>query len=112
MVEGAAEEPSLFAGRWDVRERSAGGLRLHALADRHEARRQRLPHRILLDEGGKVRYHFVLIDYLCRPIGGELRAGSDAADVVIARPEDLPQYRLAAKATDIILKAFSMDGTW
>ena len=68
--------------------------------------------RILLDDEGKVRYHFVLIDYLCRPIGGELRAGSDAADVVIARPEDLPQYRLAAKATDIILKAFSMDGTW
>lgn len=68
--------------------------------------------RILLDDEGKVRYHFVLIDYLCRPIGGELRAGSDAADVVIARPEDLPQYRLAAKATDLILKAFSMDGTW
>lgn len=68
--------------------------------------------RILLDDEGKVRYHFVLIDYLCRPIGGELRAGSDAADVVIARPEDLPQYRLAAKATDIILKAFSMDSPW
>jgi aminopeptidase N len=27
-VEGAAEEPSLFAGRWNVRERTADGLRL------------------------------------------------------------------------------------
>ena len=68
--------------------------------------------RILLDDGGKVRYHFVLVDYLCRPIGGELRAGSDAADVVIAQPHDLAQYRLAAKAADIIHKALNMDGQW
>ncbi|MDQ3169733.1 MAG: NUDIX domain-containing protein [Acidobacteriota bacterium] len=68
--------------------------------------------RILLDDEGKVRYHFVLVDYLCRPIGGALRAGSDAADTVIARPDDLGQYRLAAKAADIIHKAFSMEGQW
>ena len=30
--------------------------------------------RILLDPERKVRYHYVLIDYLCRPIGG--RAGA------------------------------------
>ena len=66
--------------------------------------------RILLDDEGKVRYHFVLVDYLCRPIGGTLQAGSDAADVVIAKPDELEQYRLAAKATDIIRKALSMEG--
>ena len=68
--------------------------------------------RILLDDAGEVRYHFVLIDYLCRPIGGELRAGSDADDVVIAKPGELAQYRLAAKAFDVIQKALAMDGTW
>ena len=68
--------------------------------------------RILLDDEGKVRYHFVLVDYLCRPIGGALRAGSDAADAVIAKPDDLARYRLAAKAADIIHKAFSMRDTW
>jgi len=67
--------------------------------------------RILLDEGGKVRYHFVLIDYLCRPIGGALRAGSDAADVVIAEPDALEQYRLTGKAFDVIQKALAMDGS-
>lgn len=66
--------------------------------------------RILLDEAGKVRYHFVLVDYLCRPVGGELRAGSDAEDVAIAAPADLAQYRLAAKAFDVIQKAFAMEG--
>jgi 8-oxo-dGTP diphosphatase len=30
-------------------------------------------------EGERVRYHYVIADYLCRVAGGELRAGSDAA---------------------------------
>jgi 8-oxo-dGTP diphosphatase len=29
-------------------------------------------------EGGRVRYHYVIADYLCRVTGGELRAASDA----------------------------------
>ncbi len=29
-------------------------------------------------EDGRVRYHYVIADYLCRVIGGELRAASDA----------------------------------
>jgi ADP-ribose pyrophosphatase YjhB (NUDIX family) len=36
--------------------------------------------RITRDEEGRVRYHFVLVDYLCWPVGGELRASSDVAD--------------------------------
>jgi 8-oxo-dGTP diphosphatase len=30
-------------------------------------------------EGERVRYHYVIADFLCRVTGGELRAGSDAA---------------------------------
>ena len=29
-------------------------------------------------EGGRVRFHYVIADYLCRVTGGELRAASDA----------------------------------
>ena len=29
-------------------------------------------------EAGRVRYHYAIADYLCRVIGGELRAASDA----------------------------------
>jgi 8-oxo-dGTP diphosphatase len=32
-------------------------------------------------EDGRVRYHFVIADYLCRVTGGELRAASDAEAV-------------------------------
>ena len=68
--------------------------------------------RILLDDEGKVRYHFVLVDYLCRPVGGELRAGSDATDAVVAKPDELANYRLAAKAFDVIQKALLMKDAW
>jgi ADP-ribose pyrophosphatase YjhB (NUDIX family) len=32
-------------------------------------------------DGERVRYHYVIADYLCRVVGGELKAASDAAAV-------------------------------
>jgi ADP-ribose pyrophosphatase YjhB (NUDIX family) len=66
--------------------------------------------RILLDDTGRVRYHFVLIDYLCRVRGGALQAGSDVDDAVFVRPEALAGYRLTEKAQDVIAKAVTMTG--
>jgi predicted hydrolase (HD superfamily) len=63
--------------------------------------------RILLDEGGAVRYHFVLVDYLCRPRGGTLAAGGDVDDVALAAPEALDRYRLTEKARVVIDRARS-----
>ena len=64
--------------------------------------------RILVDEHGKVRYHFVLVDYLCRPRGGSLRAGSDVSDAVLADPADLGAYRLTEKALDVVRRAMRL----
>ncbi len=64
--------------------------------------------RILLDEDRKVRYHFVLIDYLCRPIGGRLQYGSDVADAVVVDPDGLDPYGLTPKAASIIRKGVEM----
>ena len=61
--------------------------------------------RILLDPERKVRYHYVLIDYLCRPVGGVLRHGSDVAAAELVDPADLDRYRLTPKATSVIEKA-------
>jgi ADP-ribose pyrophosphatase YjhB (NUDIX family) len=61
--------------------------------------------RILLDADGRVQYHFVLIDYLCRPAGGVLAAGSDVDDVAIVDLGKLEPYALTAKALDMIEKA-------
>ncbi len=36
---------------------------------------------IFRDRDGRTQYHYVLIDYLCRVIEGEARAGSDVSEV-------------------------------
>jgi 8-oxo-dGTP diphosphatase len=66
--------------------------------------------RILLDERQKIRFHFVLIDYLCRATGGTLAHGSDVADVVLADPADLGRYELTPKAAVVIAQAVKMMG--
>ena len=64
--------------------------------------------RITHDEQGRVLYHFVLIDYLCWPVGGELRAGSDVAEAVLAEPSELAQFQLTEKALSVIERALEM----
>ena len=62
------------------------------------------------DDASRVLHHFVLVDYLCWPIGGELSAGTDVAEAVLAEPADLPQYNLTEKATQVIERV-QRDGT-
>jgi 8-oxo-dGTP diphosphatase len=63
--------------------------------------------RISCDGDSRVRYHFVLIDYLCPAAGGRLRAGSDVGDVTVADPDDLTAFGLTQKTLDVIGKAVS-----
>ena len=65
--------------------------------------------RITRDEQGEVRYHFVLVDYLCWPVGGELCAGSDVADARFVDPSELPRFNLTAKATEVVARALELD---
>jgi ADP-ribose pyrophosphatase YjhB (NUDIX family) len=58
--------------------------------------------RITRDEQRRVRYHFVLIDYLCWPTAGELQAGSDVDAAVWADPREIAPYALTEKATSVI----------
>jgi 8-oxo-dGTP diphosphatase len=63
--------------------------------------------RVIRAEDGRVRYHFVLIDFLCHPSDGELKAGSDAADVRWFTREELPALKLAHDANDVALKGLA-----
>lgn len=58
--------------------------------------------RIMRDEERRVRYHFVLVDYLCWPAGGSLQAGSDVEEAIWADPPMLGDYALTEKATSVI----------
>ena len=58
-------------------------------------------------ENARPRYHYVLIDFLCRVTAGEPRAGGDATEIAWAAEADLPRYELEPVAIDVIRKAFS-----
>jgi ADP-ribose pyrophosphatase YjhB (NUDIX family) len=60
--------------------------------------------RIVPGDDGRVRYHYVLIDFLCRAVGGELQAGSDAAEARWFTREELPALGLAPDAEDVVRK--------
>jgi 8-oxo-dGTP diphosphatase len=62
--------------------------------------------RILRDPEHRVQYHYVLIDFLCRAVGGELIAASDAAEVRWFTREELPALNLAEDTTEVIDKGF------
>lgn len=62
--------------------------------------------RVLRDAENRVQYHYVLIDFLCRRIGGELVAASDAAEVRWFTRGELPELKLAADTQDVIRKGF------
>ncbi len=61
--------------------------------------------RILPDGQGKIRYHYVLIDLLCRRVSGELRAGGDAAEVRWLTSEELKTFPVAEPAASVLREA-------
>jgi 8-oxo-dGTP diphosphatase len=57
-------------------------------------------------DGQRVRYHYVIVDYVCRRKRGRLVPASDVLDARWVRPEDLPLYQLTDKATSVIRQAY------
>ena len=62
--------------------------------------------RIMRDAAGAVEYHYVLIDYLCRVIAGEPRAGDDVCRVEWMRLEDLAGLQITEGTLAVIKRAF------
>jgi len=67
--------------------------------------------RVIRDDEGRVRYHYVLLDFLCRAVGGDLKAASDAADVRWFTRDELPALKLAYDANDVVLKGLASSST-
>lgn len=66
--------------------------------------------RIIPGENGRTEYHYVLVDFLCVCVGGELRAGEDALEVAWARPDELEHFQLEQLALAVIKQAFDHKG--
>jgi 8-oxo-dGTP diphosphatase len=63
--------------------------------------------RVLRNAEQRVQYHYVLIDFLCRRVGGELLAASDAEEVCWFTRDQLPPLNLAEDTQDVIAKGFA-----
>jgi 8-oxo-dGTP diphosphatase len=62
--------------------------------------------RIMLDQAGNPEYHYVLMDYLCRPAGGDLCAADDASRVAWVTEAELGDLRITEGTPAVIAKAF------
>ncbi len=63
--------------------------------------------RIIPDAEGRAEYHYVLIDYVCRPSGGELCAATDVSAVAWVPQTRLSEYRLTDGTLAVIERAFA-----
>lgn len=63
--------------------------------------------RIIPDAEGKAEYHYVLIDYLCRAVGGRLAAASDVSRVAWVSEQNIREYRLTEGTLAVVERAFA-----
>ena len=64
--------------------------------------------RVHRDDHGKIRYHFVIVDYVCWPHDGEAVPGSDAEDVAWVSADEIDDYKVNAHAKAVILRGLEV----
>jgi ADP-ribose pyrophosphatase YjhB (NUDIX family) len=62
---------------------------------------------IFPDADGRTQYHFVLIDFLCRPIAGEAKAGSDVSEVRWVKEDELAALKLREPIAEVVRKGLA-----
>lgn len=58
---------------------------------------------------GLLAFHYVILDYACRIMGGVLAAGSDARDAAFVAPADFDRYRVNDATRGVIARARAVD---
>jgi 8-oxo-dGTP diphosphatase len=64
--------------------------------------------RVHRDDAGKIRYHFVIVDFVCWSSGGEAVPGSDADGVAWVTADEIDDYNVNAHAKAVILKGLEV----
>ncbi len=62
--------------------------------------------RVVRDQSGRVLYHYVLIDFLCRRTAGELQAAEDAAEAQWRTPAEVAELALPEDTAEVIRLGF------
>jgi mutator protein MutT len=63
--------------------------------------------RIMRDAEGRPEYHYVLIDYLCRAVSGEVRPGDDVSLARWVPRSELRGYDITEGTLDVIERALN-----
>ena len=63
---------------------------------------------IIRDETDRIKYHYVLVDFLCEYISGTLKANSDVLDALAVPLSELSGYNLPAVTLEVIEKASNL----
>lgn len=67
--------------------------------------------RVVRDDHQRIFYHYVLIDFLCEVLSGELQAAGDAADARWFTPEEVEALALAFDTAEVVRRALSKSGS-
>jgi ADP-ribose pyrophosphatase len=51
--------------------------------------------KIIHDDEGRIRFHFIIVDYLTRLVGGKLKASSDALDARWVKASQFTDFELS-----------------
>jgi len=62
--------------------------------------------RVLPDDAGRTKYHYVLIDFLCRRISGEPHGAGDALEARWFTQEEVAKVKLAQDTAEVIRLGF------
>ncbi len=62
------------------------------------------------DGAGVIIHHYVLIDFLCAVVTGEIQAGSDAVEARWVKAEDLKRFCERADTVEVIQLGFAAEG--
>jgi len=58
-------------------------------------------------EEGRVRFHYVIVDYLCEVVAGEAQAGSDAEALAWVGEDELSDYDLTPRLREVLRAGFA-----
>jgi 8-oxo-dGTP diphosphatase len=58
--------------------------------------------KIVRDDVGKIKYHFIIIDYLAEPVAGEMHHHDDALDAQWVHPREFRKYMMSPTLVDLL----------
>ena len=88
------------AARREVREETGLDVELGPIIETFD--------RVHRDEDGRIRYHFVIVDFVGWSASGEAVAGSDAEAVAWVTADEIDRYGVNAHAKAVILRGLKV----